>query len=413
MNNILPNCEKKKLNIWFLSAHDQPRGFSGRTYDFSLQLTKLGHKVTFFTNSFCHWKHTELLEPNEKWRIEYFDNIRVVWLKTIPYSGNGLGRGLNMLSNAYRSIQVSKNLVDDPDIVIGPSVPLGTGWAAMKISNAKNAKFVFEIRDVWPSSLVDDGGLSRWNPTYFCFRWIEKLLYRKASLISSTLPFIHNHVKDSGASPTKVKWLPNGVRMDRFEVETTYNGGNSYNLKIMYIGGYGQAHDVISIIRAAELLKDYDEYNFEFILIGDGVKKAKSIEEVRSLKLENVEFRDSVEKALLPKVQLEADILVASVTESDAYRFGLNLNKLYDYMSSGRPIIFSGSARNDPITESNSGITVKPESPNLIADAIIKLAHMPPQQRAQMGANAIAHVLENYSMETLGKKMEKYLMEIN
>ena len=109
-----------RLNIWYLSAHDQPKGQSSRTYDFSCELAKCGHQVTMFTNSYCHWTHAERLENFEKWRIEDIDDIRVVWLRTVHYKGNGLKRGLNMISNAWRSLQAACRLPDKPDVVIGP-----------------------------------------------------------------------------------------------------------------------------------------------------------------------------------------------------------------------------------------------------------------------------------------------------
>ena len=172
-----------------------------------------------FTNSYDHWTHEDRLADNEKWRIEEIDGIRVVWMRTIKYSGNGLKRGLNMISNAYRAIQVALSLSDKPDVVIGPSVPLGTGWAASVIAKSKNAAFVFEVRDVWPIALVDDGGLSKKSPIYFAFRCLEKYLYRKAQQISSTLPFISSHVSDSGGNPDKITWIPNGVDFRRFSME--------------------------------------------------------------------------------------------------------------------------------------------------------------------------------------------------
>ena len=215
----------QRLNIWYLSAHDQPKGQSSRTYDFSSELVKRGHQVTMFTNSYCHWTHLDCLKRDEKWRIEYIEGIRVVWLRTVQYKGNGLKRGLNMISNAWRSLQVARTLSDKPDVVIGPSVPLGTGWAASRIAKKKRASFIFEIRDVWPIALVDDGGMSKSSLVYYIFRSIEKNLYRNAHRISAAMPFIFDHVSNSGSDPKKVKWIPNGVNFDRFAGLDRYNGG--------------------------------------------------------------------------------------------------------------------------------------------------------------------------------------------
>src|SRR6185295_15203440 len=108
------------------------------------------------------------------------------------------------VTNAFGAMRVARTLSDRPDVVIGPSVPIGTGWAALRIAAARGAAFVFEVRDVWPIALVYDGGLSRWSPVYFAFRWMEKQLYRRAQRISATMPFLFEHVSESGGNPQKV-----------------------------------------------------------------------------------------------------------------------------------------------------------------------------------------------------------------
>ena len=377
-----------------------------------MELVNRGHEVTFFTNSYCHWSHQDVLGPSEKWRIENIDGIRIIWLKTIPYSGNGLRRGLNMLSNARRCLQVASVLSDVPDVVLGPSVPLGTGWAAARIAKRKKAPFVFEVRDVWPSILVDDGGLSKWSPIYFVFRHLEKQLYRQASVISSTLPYLFDHVAESGGDPDKVHWMPNGVSLNRFTGMDAYDGGKNIPLTVMYVGGFGQAHDVITLVRAAGILHNRQRGKFKFIMIGDGVKKQECVDESKALGLTDIDFRDPVPKSEVPYVQMESDILVACVTRSDSYRFGLNLNKIYDYYGSSRPVVFSGTAPNDPTRESGSGISIPPENPSLLAKAFEELLSMTSSQRKKMGLIGRQHVESKYNMNLLGEKMEKLLINV-
>ncbi len=397
------------MNIWYLSAHDQPRGKSARTYDFALELIRRGHEVTFFTNSYCHWTHKEFLKPDEQWRIEEIDGIRVIWLRTFPYTGNGWRRGVNMLTNARRSLQVAATLPDTPDVVIGPSVPLGTGWAAARIASRKKAAFVFEIRDVWPIALVYDGGLSQTSPAYYAFRALEKQMYKKAHQISATMPLVVDHVAESGGDPEKVTWMPNGVNLKRFAGFQSYEGGANEELVIMYIGGFGVAHDVISLIRAAAILKEAGATGYKFIIVGNGVKRPECKEEARKHNLTNIEFRDPVPKADVPRTQIEADVLVACVTDSEAYRFGLNLNKIFDYFASSRPVVFSGNAPNDPVVEANAGFSVPPETPKEMAKAFQSLMAMAPQQRKEMGARARHYVESKFDMRVLGGNMETLL----
>lgn len=364
-----------------------------------------------FTNSCDHWTHEDHLSSQEKWRIEEIDGIRVVWMRTIKYSGNGLRRGLNMISNAYRSIQVTRTLSEKPDVVIGPSVPLGTGWAASVIASWKNAAFVFEVRDVWPIALVDDGGLSKRSPIYYAFRYVEKYLYRKAHKISSALPFIFDHVSDSGSNPGKITWIPNGVDFHRFSGFDTYDGGMKLPLVVMSVGGFGAAHDPISIVRAATILQKKGSNKFRFVLVGNGPKRAECQLEATSNALSNIEFRDSVEKSEVPRLQMEADILIASVIDSPIYRFGINLNKMYDYFASGRPVIFSGNSKNDPVVDSGAGFSILPEDADAMVEALEKMLEMSPSERSEMGERGRRYVEKEFAMEKLAEQMELLLLQ--
>lgn len=402
---------RSKMNIWYLSAHDQPKGHSARTYDYSCELVKRGHQVTMFTNSYCHFTHVERLAPHEKWRIEDIDGIRVVWLKTIHYTGNGWRRGANMLTNGWRSIQVAKTLTDRPDVVIGPSVPLGTGWAASRIAEVNEAAFVFEVRDVWPIILVNSGALSNRNPVYYLFRLIEKYLYRKAQLISSVLPFIYDHVSESGGLSDKVTYIPNGVNFERFSSDKEYSGGIALPIVAMYVGGYSVLHDVISIVKAANILKKRGISDYRFVLVGDGDKRSECEREVLSYGLSNIEFRDPVPKSDVPLLQTEADILIACATDSPGLRFGLNSNKIYDYLASARPVIFSGNAPNDPVAESGAGFSIPPQDPEAMAGALLKFLDMSPAERIEMGKRGRRYVESEFDMRKLAVRMESLLMQ--
>lgn len=400
---------RNRLKIWFVSAYDQPRGQSPRTYDFARELVRRGHEATMFTNGYCHFTHKEYLMGDNPWRVEFIDGIRVIWLKTRAYSGNGLGRGLNMMDNMHRVLQSSKALKDCPDVVLGPSVPLLTGWAAARLADRYRVPFIFEVRDVWPDALVDTGGLKKNSLTYFVFRYLEKLLYCKAARISSTLPNLGGHVAGSGSDPAKIVWIPNGVDLTPYRNLQPYSGGVGHHLVVMYVGGFGLDHDVPTIIRAAKILQDEGDQCFRFIVIGGGVRKTQCEEEARSYQLRNLEFRSPVPKTSLPEVQRDADILVAAITDSKSYRFGLNLNKLCSYFASARPVLFSGNPPNNPVAESGGGISVKAEDPRAMVDGLRLLAQKEPAERIRMGEAGRCYAQTTLSMEALGDRMEKML----
>jgi glycosyltransferase involved in cell wall biosynthesis len=318
---------------------------------------------------------------------------------------------MNMLSNALRSIQVAKTLSEQPDVVIGPSVPLLTGWAASRIARIKGAAFVFEVRDVWPIALVDNGGLSKRSPVYFSFRFIEKYLYRKSQRISAVLPFIYQHVSESGSNPEKVTWIPNGVNFERFSGLEAYDGGEKLPLVAMYVGGFSIPHDVITIVRAANILQQKRINQYHFVIVGNGIKRPECEEAVSSLKLTNVEFRDRVAKGEVPRLQMESDVLIACVTDSPIYRFGMNLNKMFDYLASGRPVIFSGNAPNDPVVESGAGFSIPPEDPDAMVGALQRLLEMSPVERIELGQRGRRYVENEFDMRKLVDRMELLLLQ--
>ena len=177
----------------------------------------------------------------------------------------------------------------------------------------------------------------------------------------------------------------------------------------MYIGGFGLDHDVSTIIRAAKILQDERDQRFRFVIIGGGVRKPSCEEEARSYKLLNLEFRNPVPKSSLPEVQSDADILLAAITDSKSYRFGLNLNKLCSYFASARPVLFSGNTPNNPVEDSGAGLTVKAENPQAMVDGLRTLAFKSPAQRIAMGEFGRSYAQTTLSMEVLGARMEKML----
>ena len=196
--------------IWYFSAYDQPNGSSSRTFDYAQEFGKNGYKVFAFTNTYCQYQGKHAKKIKGLYQIEKFDDYHVVWLRSIAYKGNGSKRWANMFFNSFVSIYASFRLrKTNPKIVISPSVPLLLGLAGWFISVFTSSKFVFEVRDIWPQTLVDLGLIKNGTFLYFVLRKIEVFLYRKASSISVVLQGAKDHIVRSGVDGGKVFWHPN------------------------------------------------------------------------------------------------------------------------------------------------------------------------------------------------------------
>ena len=402
------------MHIWFVSAYDQPRGHSSRSYDYARFLTERGHTVVFFTNTFCHFSRQQKRKLIGGSLLEDIDGIQVVWLNTPTYRGNGIGRGLNMLVN-YRRIMIegTNAKYGTPDVVIGPSVPILTGFAAYRVAKKNGAPFVFEIRDVWPAALVMMGALSVWNPVYLIFRIIEKFLYDRSDEIFSTLPFVGDHICQSIGRPKNFKLIPNPVDLALYgPLCPTKRSRHAGYYQISYIGGFGEDHDVFMILRAAKLLIDRSDERFSFNFFGTGAKleQCKTFATQNSLK--NVRFHKPVDKSEIARLQCQSDILVAAITDSDSYKFGLNLNKLGGYLASGRPVILSGDPPNDPITDSGSWFRIPAGDETRFIESLEAITLLSIDELEGRAMMARRYTERELSVAVLGERMERALADL-
>ncbi len=139
---------------------------------------------------------------------------------------------------------------------------------------------------------------------------------------------------------------------------------------------------------------------------GSGSERAKCEAMAQSTGLRNVEFRAPIPKGSVPALLGQADVLIASVKDVPVYRYGINFNKIFDYLAAGRPILFACNAPNDPVRESGSGISVQPEDPAQMAKAVQRFFSMKPEDRSRLGANGRAYAHERLDVKVLAEKFE-------
>ena len=396
------------MRIVIFSPYEQPYAQTSRNFDFATRLVSRGHEVIIFTNNFCHRTRRRFFESKGSGgqTVVNFKGVSVVWLNSRPYFDNSIGRAWNALSFVWLALTSARGEIVSPEVVVADSVPPTAGLLGWAVAKSFRARFIYQIRDVWPIALVYDGALTKASPIYWILRVIEKFLYKHSDSICSSLRNVSGHVESSGADPRKVVWIPNGVDLDRFAVPSPLKrggcevGGEQYELKVIYTGGYGNAHDVLSIVKAASITWK-SGYRFLFELYGDGVKRAGCEEFAQQEAVDNVRFFDSVPRESVPDVLSTADVLVAAVTDSDAYQFGLNLNKLYDYFAAARPVVLSCRAVEDPVRDSGCGFTVTPECPQEMAAALVRLHALGESDRAELGAKARWFAEKHYDVNRL------------
>lgn len=406
-------------NVWILNHYAISPDMSGGTrhYDLGKELVRRGHKVTIFASGFSHnTKKYMKVHPKERYKIENYNGVRFVWLNTTLYYGNDWRRILNMISYGVRVLSVCRG-IEKPDVIIGSSVHPFAVLAAWWLARRYKTRFIFEVRDLWPQTAVEIGLIkSTGIPARILYAW-EKFMYKKAEKIIVLLPNAKEYIEKCGIDPQKIVWIPNGVDLEEFDKSVHFDSSlktakvfEKYKdkFKVVYAGAHGSANGLEVVINAAYLLFEKSE-NIHFFLIGDGPEKKKLIKKAQERAVDNITFLDSVPKSQVPAILQRSDLLMFCLRNLDIYKYGISLNKMYDYFASGKPVIMSGDAINNIIQEAKAGINVEPENPEALAKGILKIKNMTLEERQKLGANGRTYVEKYHNARALADILEKIL----
>jgi len=406
------SIQSRKLNVWWFSqyASTPDQQFTAQ-FDLAKRLVERGHRVTFFSAGFSHYRFEEIrLKTAEPWRIEECEGVRFVWIRTPPYTRNDWRRARNICVYAWRALRLARSRQETPDIVIGTTFHPLASLAACLTAASKRRPFVFEVKDLWPLTAVEFGRLSRRNPVALLLGRLEQSLARRASRIMTTLPGATKYYERLGIPPHKVVWIPNGLELSRYANLSPYSGDISRPCTLLYAGGLVSANSLDTIVRTAHIEMGRGS-DVRFVFVGGGQDKPRLMAMARKLQLRNVEFRDAVPKSQLPRVMEEADALLLSMRNlPKLYRFGMSFNKLCDYAAAGRPILFAGNPSHNLVEEFQCGIVIPPEDPEALSMAIRHFLQMTRQQRAEMGRNGTRCARERFDMNMLAERLEGMLL---
>jgi glycosyltransferase involved in cell wall biosynthesis len=410
-----------ELNILLINhyAGSNIHGMEYRPYYLAKEWVKNGHDVTIIGASHSHIR-TVQPEMSEEWKEEYLDGIRYIWIKTPPYEGNGIKRIINMMVFLKvlfaKSSYIAKTY--QPDVVIASSTyPLDI-YPARRIAKKAGAKLIFEVHDLWPLSPMELGNMSPKHPFIMVMQKGENDAYASADTVVSLLPKADQHMIEHGMEPSKFRYLPNGIDVEQWNdskekipfdhskvIQQLKKEGK---FLVGYAGTHGIANALEYLIDAAELVKDEP---IAFVLVGKGPERENLMKIAADKNLDNIHFLPVINKKAIPDFLSHMDALYIGWRRSPLYRFGVSPNKLLDYLMSGRPIIHGIEAGNDLVAEAAAGISIEPENPQAIADAVKKMTKHSQEELNKMGSNGKQFVMETHDYRVLSNKFIDIMRE--
>ena len=407
--------------IWILNHYAITPDTSGGTrhYDFGRELVRRGFRVVIFASSFPHTgekKETRLVR-GEYYKIEWYEGIEFVWVRTFPYQANDWRRILNMVSYSWRVLFLGEVFLRKgaqtakPDVIIGSSPHLIAGVSAYLLSLWYKASFVMEIRDVWPQVFVDIGIMKKGSVSVRILGLMERFLYKRAQKIIFFTPEVKDYLVSLGIDEKKAVLISNGVDLSRFSGVQVVNRSDQ-EFRVVFTGSVVESNGLKYLIKAAELIRKRGYRDIRIFIYGNGAEKENLVKLVDSLALDFVSFPPSVSKDDIPRVLLSADVLM-DIDLNFAYsNFGGSPNKVYDYLAAGKPIVYASDFVKKMLDKIGCGVYAVPGDPEAIADAIIKVYKMSAEERSRLGARGRVFVEKNYSIPVLADKLEHVVREV-
>jgi colanic acid biosynthesis glycosyl transferase WcaI len=397
------------VKILYVSQYFPPEmgAPAARAAELSRHWARMGHEATVLTG---FPNHPTGVVP-EDWRprlrrlhwTETVDGVRVVrtWLWPLP-NRKAHERILNYASFCF-SAAISGLALERPSMVIATSPQLLCALAGWWIAFWKRVPFVFEVRDLWPESLIAVGAAREGTLLHRTLGAIAGFLYRRARRIVVVSPAFKEHlIRYWNVPAERISIVENGVetglfRLDPAALQVRKQLMLEDRFLICYIGTIGNAHGLETLIAAAEQLQAAMPQAM-FLLIGEGAEKERTVELAAARRLTNLQFLGQQPRERIPAYVSAADLCLVMLKKTELFKTVIP-TKLLEYMACERPVVVAvdGQAR-QIVEEAHAGVFVEPENSEALVKAIIELAH-DPERRRQMGASGRQYIANQYSRE--------------
>lgn len=364
------------MKILFLTDNYPPEvnAAASRVHERAKHWIAKGYEVTVITSSPNFPQGKVYKDYKNKWRyVEVKDGIRIVRVKTFIARNKGtLLRMCDFLSYMFTSF-VNGLFEKKPDIICATSPHLFTAVSGYLLSVFKRKPFIFEVADLWPDSIKAVGAISQSK----ILKLVEKLelfLYRHATNIVVLSPAFKDNLVSRGIASNKIHVIINGVEQSQFypkaaDVELQKKLSLTGKYVIGYIGTFGMAHALSSVIEAAKLLRGHD--NIRFLFVGDGAERELIQSKANDEGVTNVVFVPPKPKVEIINYWALCDVALVHLRDSPVFETVIP-SKIFEAMAMHLPVVLAcpKGVASTIISKEAVGVCVSPEQPQALADAV-------------------------------------------
>jgi glycosyltransferase involved in cell wall biosynthesis len=406
------------LNITVYSqfAGGDRYGMVHGTYCLAREWVKSGDKVVIVSASFSHTRHTQPEVGISLFKKEIYSGITYIWIKTFKHKPNNLVMRLvnifvyTILSSLYAVFQKKR----DDSIVICSSHHSFAIFPSLITAMRNKARLVYEIRDLWPLSLLHIAGLSKYHPLYLVMKWCEKFAIKRSDIVISVLENADMYVKTLGLEKP-VAYIPNGSSESYSSESDLPNSYKAHikadkqqgNLVVVYAGSIGYANRLSEIIESVNELSDLA---ISLYMVGSGAQYQELESTVARFGLQKkVHLLPEINRAGIREFLTLADIAYISYLDSPLYDYGISPTKINDYLNAGLLILFLTNISIGELTNCSSIIQCR--NIKELKDNLVSLSQ-DGERVSSIGAIGVNWVAMNRSYADLARRFKKEALAV-
>ncbi len=403
------------MNVLIVTQYFWPENF--RINDLAREFQARGHSVTVLTGlpNYPAGRFSPGYSIRGPYR-ERYEGVEVVRCFLLPRGGGGGVRlALNYLSFAMmatiRGLFACRKAYDV--IFVHEPSPMTVGLPAIALKLATGAPMMLWVLDLWPESISATQAVR--SP--MLLRWIERLvrwIYRHCDRILVQSKAFVLHVERQRVPSKKILYFPSWA-------EALYEAAGGQppvpaialpeGFRIMFAGNVGAAQDFETIITAAERLQS--RRDIHWIIVGDGRMSKWVQAEVERRRLRHtVHLLGRHPLETMPALFAQADAMLVTLRREPIFALTIP-GKIQSYLASGRPIVAALDGEGARIIrEAGAGVVCPAESPEALADAVVRLAETPKEARELMGRRGAEYYETHFDRTVLFDQLERWMREL-
>lgn len=276
-----------------------------------------------------------------------------------------------------------------PDVIYAAVPSLTAPLAAAEYCGKNGVRFVIDVQDLWPEAFQMVFHLPVASALAFApFRSMADRIYRAADGVCAVSQTYVDRALAVNRKAAESACVYLGTRLEDFDRNAKENAAEEKPegaLWLGYCGTLGASYDLTCVFDALALLREQGKTPPEFIVMGDGPRRAEFETYARG-KGVNVRFTGMLPYAKMCGLLSECDIAVNPITGASAASI---INKHADYAGSGLPVL---NTQESPeyralVEEYRMGFNCENSSAEDLAEKLLRLLE-DPALRAEMGRNA-------------------------